>query len=1049
MKNNRTPTSAQVASHFQRLAIVLLGVFLSADFAAAQRMPQDSWYLAEEIPAEFDVFFNSPRDVAVGPDGNIYVADRYNQSVVVFDSSGRLVRRWAAQDPLAIHVAADGKVYVSSGWQLVQIFDSEGTFLQEIRSPQSGDGQFGEVRGITVDSEGNIYLTDLGTGRVVVYAADGAYLRSWGGFNSEGLEGKFNGIVDVCVMPDGKIAVAEQYSPRRIQIFEPDGSYISEIRLADLNLGLTYLNAVTTDAAGNFLVRGHETWSSQQTGGGTIIILSSAGQLLRHIRDVGIGWNDSAGLAVANDRIYVADQYSHRVIVFNTADGQLLESIGSYGTTGTRTFGLAIDASGHLFLADRNSGKIRKLDPNYETVVVFGGLGTSDGEFEALTDLAVSPDGQRVYAIDESRHRVQIFDAQSGAFLGKFGSNGSGNGQFRFPAGLAVGANGRVYVSDRDNHRVQIFDANGTFLSKFGQEGAFDGYFNSPRGVTVMPNGGVAVADHGNKRIQIFDQDGKFLRKESFHTMLNQGLLAHPADPMYGTPSFSEWDSINRPERIVAATDGALFVFGRAYLQRYTNKWVYSDGYALAAADETLGGLKSWFPNENITSDSQWSQSRNNYDALGPMALTPRGDLVMANGDGTIRVWNRTFRTVQPEPANALSLPRMTSQSRRPGTALVDVEYIVTDPDDDQVHTAALAFKDGGNSLGDVLPIRNVLSGAQLGPNSPTGQNLKFTWDVAKDWSTDFGEVQIEILAKDGRELLNLDFLEIPALTAQENPGGQALPALKISRSPLNDNDLLSVWYWLIAVGDSSINFADGKVMTSDGSIGTVSGLTGEYFENADFTGASFTRNDERLATPTWGAEEPIDGIPFPARSIRWTGEFLPSQSGQYIFQPYSSYGKLKIQIAGNVVAEGNYYGFNTSFNIDAEAGVPLPIVVEISPDQASGSDARYLGGFNISPPGSQSFEDGSAFFQTSSDLLASSSATTRHGREFLFAKMGLREATPEEVRRAREAGNPDEIIQWDPPLQVGPDERPAKINPYGFDTGASGYWVVPVSTSN
>ena len=84
--------------------------------------------------------------------------------------------------------------------------------------------------------------------------------------------------------------------------------------------------------------------------------------------------------------------------------------------------------------------------------------------------------------------------------------------------------------------------------------------------------------------------------------------------------------------------------------------------------------------------------------------------------------------------------------------------------------------------------------------------------------------------------------------------------------------------------------------------------------------------------------------------------------------------------------------------------------------------------------------------FFSSDDAMAQGASTTRLGREFLFSKMGLREATAAEVTRAKEAGTPGVINQWDPKLRVGPDERPAKINAYGFDTGADGYWVVPVS---
>jgi hypothetical protein len=73
-------------------------------------------------------------------------------------------------------------------------------------------------------------------------------------------------------------------------------------------------------------------------------------------------------------------------------------------------------------------------------------------------------------------------------------------------------------------------------------------------------------------------------------------------------------------------------------------------------------------------------------------------------------------------------------------------------------------------------------------------------------------------------------------------------------------------------------------------------------------------------------------------------------------------------------------------------------------------------------------------------------STTTKLGRDFIFQRMGLREATAAEVTRAKLAGTENTINQWEPKFKVGPDERPAKVNAYGFDTGAEGYWAVPVA---
>ena len=58
--------------------------------------------------------------------------------------------------------------------------------------------------------------------------------------------------------------------------------------------------------------------------------------------------------------------------------------------------------------------------------------------------------------------RMQVFTGD-GTFLRKWGSQGTGDGQFRDPIGIAVDGSGRVYIADRTNHRVQVFSSDGTF----------------------------------------------------------------------------------------------------------------------------------------------------------------------------------------------------------------------------------------------------------------------------------------------------------------------------------------------------------------------------------------------------------------------------------------------------------------------------------------------------------------------------------------------------------------------------------------------------------
>jgi len=87
-----------------------------------------------------------------------------------------------------------------------------------------------------------------------------------------------------------------------------------------------------------------------------------------------------------------------------------------------------------------------------------------------------------VYVADDGNHRIQKFNS-SGTFLAKWGSEGSDDGQFNYPSGLAVDSGGNVYVADTWNHRIQKFSSSGTFLAKWGSEGSGDGQFNYPEAV--------------------------------------------------------------------------------------------------------------------------------------------------------------------------------------------------------------------------------------------------------------------------------------------------------------------------------------------------------------------------------------------------------------------------------------------------------------------------------------------------------------------------------------------------------------------------------------
>ncbi|MCK4772333.1 MAG: 6-bladed beta-propeller [Candidatus Latescibacteria bacterium] len=98
------------------------------------------------------------------------------------------------------------------------------------------------------------------------------------------------------------------------------------------------------------------------------------------------------------------------------------------------------------------------------------------------------------------------------------------------PIALVCGRDGTRYVLEGKDARILRFDAVGAFLGSFGRQGAGPGEFASPTDLTILPDNDLLVADSGNRRLSRFTQDGEFLDSVTLQRDLGQIVASRTGD---------------------------------------------------------------------------------------------------------------------------------------------------------------------------------------------------------------------------------------------------------------------------------------------------------------------------------------------------------------------------------------------------------------------------------------------------------------------------------------------------------------------------------------
>jgi len=316
-------------------------------------------------------------------------------------------------NPSAIY-AADG------GGNRVEVFNMSGTYIRQIGGCSSGDctlsyanGAFsnssGSVDGIAIDPSGNIWVEDAGNNRIEKFNSSGSWqLTIPGGCANSSLpacpvstaNGQFYQPTYLTIDSSGNIYVSDQ-SNNRVQKLSSSGSFI-------FGIGAGYQGV------------GGSVGGTGTTGG---------------------KFNEPQGIKVdSSGNIWVVDYVNNRVQEFNSSGTFVLQlpcasgkcSTGSAnGKLGGGPEGLAIDASGNVWVGDSGNGRIEEFNSSGSYVSKFSVSNPNDLYFDSSGNLWVASQG--TFTVLEYN--------TSGSLLQTIGSQGTTNGQFSNPGvnNIAVG----------------------------------------------------------------------------------------------------------------------------------------------------------------------------------------------------------------------------------------------------------------------------------------------------------------------------------------------------------------------------------------------------------------------------------------------------------------------------------------------------------------------------------------------------------------------------------------------------------------------------------
>ena len=453
--------------------------------------------------------FNHPPSVAADAAGNVYVADIYNNSIRKITSGGVVSTlaggTWGSADgtgaaaqfgnPQGVTVDVAGNIYVAEISNLIRRITPVGvvtTIAGTAGGTGSTDGtgsaaRFNYPRGVAVDISGNLYVADT-FNNTIRKITPGTVVSTWAG--TAGFDGS----------ADGASFNARFLNPQGLAVDVTGNTYVADTSNQTIR-------KITPEGMVSTIAGAIRTSGSADGNGGAARFKTPRGVAVDTAGNVFVADTDNHTIRRITP-VGVVSTFAGSAGVSGSADGLS----GTAGFNGPR--GVAVDAAGNVYVADTFNSTIRKITPGGLVTTLAGSAGSSgsaDGtgasaRFWQPHGVAVDATGN-VYVADTVNHTIRKITpggvvttlAGRAAIPQSMDGTGSSAG-FYSPRGLAVDLAGNVYVADMNNQAIRkvtpvgvVTTVAGQFLQSGFRPGLLPGYLVQPANIAMTPDGDLIV----------------------------------------------------------------------------------------------------------------------------------------------------------------------------------------------------------------------------------------------------------------------------------------------------------------------------------------------------------------------------------------------------------------------------------------------------------------------------------------------------------------------------------------------------------------------------